>query len=267
MRHGRNGVAKRHELLLDTLRTQGALPLSELAERFSCSVATIRRDLAALEKETGVRRFRGAASYDGNSIKEVSFTQKASVNGVEKGAIARLVAESLQDGMTIGLNGGTTTTEVARQLVAYRRQVTVVTNAINIAHVLADGGINVVVIGGAVLTTNYETTGPMAMDALRGLHIDVMVLGANGVDVRFGITASKELEAAVGRAFVDRSDRVMVVADHTKLQCNAVFRMIEWSSVHQLATDRHSYEIIAQWGVGADTSVETDEAILFNLHN
>lgn len=117
----------------------------------------------------------------------------------EKRAIAAAVVDEFRAGQVIGLNGGPITTQVAHRLTEAGTEVTVVTNAVNIAFELTASGISVVVIGGALQPTTYQTTGPIALEALANLHLDWAILGANGVDQGFGGSTRSEAEAAVGR--------------------------------------------------------------------
>lgn len=252
---------QRQQKLLLLLKTQGTLSVAELAQHFGCSAATIRRDLQALADRGEIRRFHGAAALD-SDVMELRFHEKSASRRAEKAAIADLVARWIPDGAVIGMNGGTTTSAVAERLVELERQVTVVTNAINIAYGLTNGGINVVVIGGAVRPHNYETIGPKAVEALADLHLDWAILGANGVDERFGITATTEQEAAVGRRFGERADHVLVAADSSKFGHTALFGMLDWESVHYGATDAAALPTIESWGFHAVD--RTDGAVLWS---
>lgn len=230
------------------LRMHGTLSVADLANRFDCSVATIRRDVQELEAQGELRRFHGAVALDG-TVMERPFQEKYATHADKKKAIAMTVARWIPDGATIGLNGGTTTTAIAQQLIELQPRITVVTNAVNIAHILSDGGIAVVVIGGALRPQNYETTGPTALASLANLHLDWAVLGANGVDNKFGITATTEQEAAVGHTFAMEADRVVVAADSSKLGRTALFRMLAWEEIHFLASDDEAALAMKEWGV------------------
>jgi DeoR family transcriptional regulator of aga operon len=245
----RTATVLRHEAIVALLKTQGALSVNQLAMHFGCSPATIRRDLKRLSREMNdVRRFHGAAAMEPELL-ERGFQEKLAHSYQEKLEIAAAVVNWLPASGVLGLNGGTTTTLIARQLARAQKRLTVVTNAVNIAFELTNSSIPVVVVGGALRPSNYETTGPAALDTLRGLHLDWAVLGANGVDPRFGASTTTELEAAVGRTFALQADCVVVAADHTKLGFNALFQMVEWGAVHFLATDRGADDLLGSWGI------------------
>lgn len=244
----RAGISERREKIVGLLRVHGALSSTELAKRFRCSSATIRRDILELEAQGEIRRFHGGVALEATVV-ERSFHDASAAHADRKKSIAEQLAPLIPDDAIIGLNGGSTTSALALRLMELQRRVTVVTNAVNIAHMLSDGGISVVVVGGALRPQNYETTGPIALSALDNLHLDWAVLGANGVDKRFGITATTEQEAAVGRAFAQQADLVVIAADSSKLGRTALFRMLAFGDVHYLASDDDGQLELKEWGL------------------
>jgi DeoR family transcriptional regulator of aga operon len=257
VKHSKSGINQRHEKLLDALKERGTLSISELADSFKCSLATIRRDVQELESQGYLRRFHGAVALQ-DMITERAFHEKSMTNRVEKEAIANVVAQWIPDHTVVGLNGGTTTTTIAEKLVELKRSVTVVTNAVNIAFLLSDGGLPVVVIGGELRPQNYETTGSVALGSLSDLHLDWALLGANGVDHHFGVTTTTEQEAAVGRMFAERADNVLLAVDSTKVGHTALFRMLSWNMVNIIATDGGASKLLRAWGISP--MVEVDNA-------
>jgi DeoR family transcriptional regulator of aga operon len=219
-----------------------------LAERLHCSTATIRRDLHELEATSGLRRFHGAVAMEALAM-ESAFQERLTVADDEKRAIAVAVVAQLKAGQVVGLNGGTTTTQIAHHIAETGLDVTVVTNAVNIAFELTASGISVVVVGGVLRPANYETTGPIALGALANLHLDWAVLGANGVDRRFGASTFTEAEASVGRAVAEQADRVVLAVDHSKLERTALFRMVDWDRIYAVACDRAGAPTLSGWGV------------------
>src|SRR5204862_784581 len=129
----------------------------------------------------------------------------------EKRRIAVAAAARGVDGSAIGLTGGTTTTEVARAL-ADRPQLTVVTNALNIASELAvRPNLKLVVTGGVARSESYELVGPLAEASLSGLYLDIVLVGVDGIAVGAGLTTHHEVEAHTNRALIARARRVIVV--------------------------------------------------------
>lgn len=246
----RSRTHRRQDEILALLKSQGSMSVAELAERIGCSQATIRRDLKALRENTGVRRFHGAVAVEAIAM-EPAFQERLAVADAEKRAIARRAVEFLQEtlkpGSVVGLNGGTTTTQIAHQIAEVGLNVTVVTNAVNIAFALTSSRIPVVVVGGMLLPANYETTGPLAVEALKNLHLDVVILGTNGLDLRFGASTHAEAEAAVGRIFSEQADTVIIAADASKCERTALFRMVEWDRIGYVVADDQAARIFRTW--------------------
>lgn len=245
---GRHRVRERHDQILSLLKNEGVASIQALAVQFQCSPATIRRDIQLLTDEVGeLRRYHGAIALEG-PVLERRFQEKMSVAMEEKAIIADAVVRLIPDEAVVGLNGGTTTTLVARKLAQLNRSVTVVTNAINIAYELTNSGVPVVVIGGSLRPSNFETTGPVALRTLQDLHLDWAILGANGVHPRFGISTSAEQEAAISRGLGQCADNVGIVVDHTKFNQRALHRMMEWAEVQWLIGDPEASGLVTDWG-------------------
>jgi len=208
---------------------------------------TIRRDLAALARDgQGMTRYHGAVAARG-LVLEQRFQEKMGEAPEAKTAIARAAADLVEEGAVIGLNGGTTTTRIAELLAAAPKDVTVVTNAINIAMILTHSRLKVLVVGGGLRPSNYETTGFEAVRQLEQLHLDWAFLGANGVDVPFGVSTIAAEEAAVGAAFARAADRVAVVADARKFGQRATHRMLSWDEVDTLIADPPAERFMTRW--------------------
>ncbi len=244
----RAAVLRRQEEILTLLKHQGSVSVTHLAERLGCSTATIRRDLLELQATSGLRRFHGAVAVESLAM-ESEFQERLTVADDEKRAIAEAVVAHLTPGQVLGLNGGTTTTQIAQKISEVGLQVTVVTNAVNIAFQLTASRVPVVVVGGALRPANYETTGPLAIRALSDLHLDWAILGANGLDPQFGASTHTEAEASVGQAFGDQADRVLFAVDHSKLGKTALFRMLDWRRIDAVACGEQGQDVLNHWGL------------------
>jgi DeoR family transcriptional regulator of aga operon len=156
----------------------------------------------------------------------------------EKGLIARKAAELLPKGpLTLGLTGGTTTHLLAR-LLAERVDLTVVTNALNIAAELAlRPRLKLVMTGGVSRTQSYELVGPIADQALQGLNMAIAVVGVDGISARGGLTTHDEIEAHTNASMIRRADRVLVVADGSKVGRTCLARICPITDVTTFITD------------------------------
>ncbi len=201
--------------ILELLARDGTVTVAELASELGVSDATVRRDLQALGDQRLLERSHGGAVAHGTAH-ELPVRYRTGRSD-EKRRIARAASELVRDGVAVGLTGGTTTTEVARMLVA-RQGLTVVTNALNIAVELAvRPDLKLIVTGGVARSASYELVGSMADATLRAVYVDLAFVGVDGVDAERGLTTQNEVEAATNRALMDRAKRTVVVADATKL--------------------------------------------------
>ena len=211
------------------------------------SAATVRRDLDELASQQLLVRTRGGAVPNSVSY-DLPLRYKLTRRPDEKRSIAAAAAELVVPGSVVGLNGGTTTTEVARAL-ALRPDlrddssdgsgtpITVVTNALNIAHELAvRPQVKLVVTGGVVRAQSYELVGPLAMPVLERLTLDVAFLGVDAISVADGATTNNETEAAVNELMAQRARTVVVVADASKLGRRAFARICSIDRVDILVT-------------------------------
>ncbi|MEU0084636.1 DeoR/GlpR family DNA-binding transcription regulator [Streptomyces sp. NPDC006274] len=240
---------ERWSRLLELLAAEGRLDVEDAATALEVSPATIRRDLDELAEQQMLVRTRGGAVAHGVSY-ELPLRYKSSRQASEKQRIAAAVAELIGEGDVVGLNGGTTTTEVARALAlragAGRRDspdasgpsLTVVTNALNIAGELAvRPQIKIVVTGGVARPQTYELVGPLTVGVLNEVVLDVAVLGVDGVDPRLGLMTHQEDEASISRLFAERARRVIVVTDSSKMGRRAFARICGLDRVDVLVTD------------------------------
>lgn len=214
-------AADRQAHVLSLLRQRGTVRVKELAQSFGVSDMTIRRDLDALaasgiaEKIHGGAKLRAGLSHD-----EPGFAAKQRRQGAEKAAIAAEAVKHVSAGMVVGLSAGTTTYAFAQQL----REVpglTIVTNSIPVAEQFRGGGQRpayegTVLITGGERTLSDALVGPIAVSALRQLHVDLLFLGVHGAHLDAGLTTPNLLESEVNQVFLAASNRVAVLADHTK---------------------------------------------------
>ncbi|GAA1698839.1 DeoR/GlpR family DNA-binding transcription regulator [Fodinicola feengrottensis] len=238
----------RHErwnALLEALARDGQLGVEQAASELGVSTATIRRDLDELAEQRMLTRTRGGAVLTSVSY-DLPLRYKTARHAQEKLRIARAAASLVEVGWVVALNGGTTSTEVARSLAesdelaasSVNPALTIVTNALNIANELAvRPHIKIVVTGGVARPQSYELVGPLSSGILDLITLDAAVIGVDGIDVRHGATAHNESEAGVNTQMVGRARRVIVVADSSKLGVGTFARICSIDKVDVLITD------------------------------
>ncbi len=231
------GRAARLAAILRAVAEQGEQSVAVLARDLGVSPSTLRRDLALLEAQDLLTRVHGGALDSQQSASEMPVRYRDGHADAEKAAIARAVAAMVPPGShVIGLTGGTTTSAVARAL-ASRDDVTVVTNAVNIASELTvRARARVFMAGGFVRPQSYEVVGPSAIQALSRLTLGYAFIGVDGVSAAAGITTHDEVEAQTNRAMLRRAHRVVVVADGSKVGRALMAQIAPLDAVHELVT-------------------------------
>jgi DeoR/GlpR family transcriptional regulator of sugar metabolism len=230
---------QRQEQILEQVRATGGARVSDLVEILGVSDMTIRRDIASLARRGLVARVHGGATaIGGRSADEPGFAVKSGMQTDEKAAIAAAAASLVEPGDSVALSAGTTTYAVALEL----RQVpelTVVTNSVPVAEILhasARPDLTVILIGG-VRTPSDALVGPVAVTALKTLHVDWLFLGVHGIDERAGLTTPNLVEAETDRALLSSARQVVVVADSTKWGVVGLSSIGRLDEVDVLVTD------------------------------
>jgi DeoR family transcriptional regulator of aga operon len=228
--------SERMREILHALHETGTVHVGELAGRFGVSAATLRRDLAMLEDQRLLTRTHGGALAQDVAY-ELPVRYRHDQSRAAKRAIAREAARRIGSGPhVVGLTGGITTSEVAREL-ADRTDLTIVTNALNIAmDLVLRPRVKLVVVGGVSRPQSYELVGPWAEHVLASVTIGTAFVGVDGIDVE-GITTHDENEARTDRAMITRARRVIVVADGSKLGRLTLARIADLAEINELITD------------------------------
>jgi DeoR/GlpR family transcriptional regulator of sugar metabolism len=209
---------QRQAIVLERVREEGAVRVSDLARLLGVSDMTVRRDLEFLQGRGLIEKVHGGAtSIPGSALFEPGFATKSVLQPAEKDAIADAAAELINPGAAIGISAGTTTYAIACRLVGFVG-LTVVTNSLRVADVMSDtrGSDQTVVLTGGVRTPSDALVGPLAVSALQNIHLDLVFMGVHGMDLGAGFTSPNLLEAETNRAMVDSARLLVIVADHTK---------------------------------------------------
>lgn len=209
-------LEERRSDILRRLAEAGRVEVYALAREYNVSEVTIRQDLAALEEQGLLRRTHGGAMPVETGF-ELPFSRTMAANAGEKARIAKAAAGMVREGETIILDVGTTTTAIAQALLG-QRNITVVTNALNIAIMLEEApGLTVVVTGGTLRPVQHSLVNPLGLEILLRLRADRLFLGANGVSAAAGVTNANFPEAEIKRAMMAAARQKIVVADSSKI--------------------------------------------------
>jgi DeoR family transcriptional regulator, aga operon transcriptional repressor len=233
---------ERLSALLDLVGRRGSISVEDVTDEFGVSAATARRDLDDLAAQQLVSRTRGGAVAHAVNY-DLPLRYKSGRNPDEKRRIADAAAELVEAGSVVGLNGGTTNTEVARSIAVRAvagslTGLTVVTNALNIANELAvRPQLKIVVVGGVVRPQSFELIGAFTEAVLTGLALDVMFLGVDALSAADGAGADHEGEAHINRLMVERAARTVAVLDSSKLGRRAFCRICPVADLERVITD------------------------------
>ncbi|RIJ78055.1 DeoR/GlpR transcriptional regulator [Nakamurella silvestris] len=234
-------AAMRQSRILDEVRRTGGVRVSSLTQLLQVSDMTIRRDLEVMAKKGLIAKVHGGATaIDTASALELDFEEKIARETAEKQAIAVRAAELVHPGMAVALTAGTTTWTLATHL-AEIANLTIVTNSLKVAEVMHAGGRDdlTLVLTGGIRTPSDGLVGPVAVQAIRSLNVDMVIMGVHGIDERAGLTTPNLLEAETNRAFVDSARRLVVIADNTKWGVVGLSQIAPLESVTTLVTDDH----------------------------
>lgn len=228
---------ERRKKILFYLKAESSVQVDKLSEDFDVSLATIRRDLAALEREGLLRRvYGGAVSIDKPIASDDAFKARQFKRMEEKVAIGRLAASLVQQGDTVLLDVGTTTLEVARAL-KNRSDVTVLTNSLSILNELADSSLNVYSLSGRMRKGEYSFEGSLVVNALQSFHVSKVFLGCGGYSMEFGLT-EPIYENALNRSFfIQQSEDAILVTDSSKFGKNSSVIVENSSRIKTIVTD------------------------------
>jgi len=243
-------AAMRQARILEEVRRTGGARVAQLTALLGVSDMTVRRDLEMLDRKGLLSKVHGGATaMDTASAIEPGFEVTSQREIFEKEAIAARAAQLIRPGMAIAITAGSTTWTLARHL-GDIANLTVVTNSLKVAEVLnarQRPDLTVVLTGG-LRTPSDGLVGPVAVQAIRSLHVDMVIMGVHGIDERAGLTTPNLLEAETNRALVESARRLVVVADHTKWGVVGLAQIAPLRAVTTLLTDdrldAHAAEVL-----------------------
>ncbi|VAW23211.1 Transcriptional repressor of aga operon [hydrothermal vent metagenome] len=211
-------TVSRRAKILEELESKGQVVVNELSEMFKISEVTIRNDLAHLEKQNMLIRARGGAikvKYYRMGI-DPSISDKQKEYLKEKQRIAKAALKLIEDGDTIILDSGTTTTEIAKNMEQFKN-LTIITNALNIASILTEyEGFNIFMPGGSLRKKSLSLVGALADESFRKFYCDKLFLGVDGFDTTHGLSTPNSEEAHLNQIMIGIAKKIIVVADSRK---------------------------------------------------
>ena len=233
-------AAERQQAMTQLVRELGRMSVVELAQRYDVTTETVRRDLSILEDRHLIRRVHGGAvSADALTLIEAGLPDRDVARIEQKQRIGAVALDLLPHAdSTVIIDAGSTTIRFSRLLPPTLR-ITVVTHAVPIAAQLAgQPQIELHLLPGRVRRHTHAAVGAETIEALGRVRADIAFLGANGITVGHGFSTPDRTEAAVKRAIVAQAQRVVVLADSSKVGVERTIKFAELSDVDTLVTDR-----------------------------
>ena len=253
--------AERRRRMLEALRSEGALDVAGLSERFQVTQETVRRDLTVMERHGLLHRVHGGAvaADAGRSVATLPVRMSLAPN--EKLAIAGAALRHLPSSGAVIVDAGTTTGRLA-ELYMGGAPLTVLTNSLPVATALAGKpGVTVHTVGGRVRAESLAEVDAAALRTLSEVSVDVAFIGASGVSARHGFSTADPAEAAVKRAMIRAAKRVIVLADHSKLGVELFSRFAAISDPDLIITDGGADPSILKEFEALGLAVELAEAV------
>lgn len=233
---GKAKTSVRMNKILDLLAGHEEMNVGEMSDRFKVATMTIRRDLESLERQGMITRTHGGAILAAPAVISFQFQNRRQSQMAEKKAIARTAVRLVEPGMTVILDTGTTTLELARALGGIPG-IKVLTSSLAIASVLlAQEGIELVLLGGTANKNSPDLSGPLTEANLTSFRAHIAFIGADAVD-KNGLYTSNQQIAQVSRAMIASSEKVALLVDSGKFGRTAFVRIAGWEDIDMLFVD------------------------------
>jgi len=208
---------ERRQRLIDLIHTQPGIRVPEAAAVLNVSEGTVRNDLRALAADGQLKRVRGGAVVEAARTEAPAFAARAAVNAVAKQQIAQRASELVQDGDSIVCDASSTVYHLARYW-RDRRNLTIITNGVELARNLAtNSSHNVILLGGRLRSDGAAVSGPIAERALEDLRVKIAFLSATGLSPDSGLYEVDIYEAQLKRKMIAAASSVVALIDASKV--------------------------------------------------
>lgn len=242
-------VEERRQKVLELVNERGFMALADLVKTLNASESTIRRDLDYWDQHGLIKRTHGGAMFCADAQGMPALEERTLREIEEKTQIAKAAATRIQNGDSILIDGGTTTLELAKQLVD--RPLQIVTNSLPIANLFASSrATDLVILGGYVYPRTGVALGPLTIRMLDDIHVHQTIMSVGGISEK-GLFNSNLLLVETERAMMRAADEVVVLADHTKIGQKALTFLCDLGEIDTLVVDK---------GIAADQRKLFEEA-------
>lgn len=230
-------TVERREQIISLLNSEKTISVNKLSKIFNVSAVTIRNDLRHLEKQGCILRSYGGAMINKTFAFDRPLLDKSRINFTSKNKIAQKATELVEDGDHIILDSGSTTALMVPYL-SQKKDLVVLTNALNIAYDLANNNnIEIIVTGGNVRKNTYSISGQTVEQILKMYHFNKLFLGVDGFDIKTGITTPNFAEACVNKTMCEVTDKIIAITDSSKFGRKSFCMIEKVKNIDYVVTD------------------------------
>lgn len=228
---------ERKNEIMNKLKLEQRVLVSELAVHYGVTEETIRRDLDKLEKEGFATKTYGGAIWGNSTKTDLSYTIRNKTNVEAKNTIGDLVAGLIEDGDHIMLDDSSTSLYIAKHL-KDKKKITVITNSIEIVTELSDvDGWTIMSTGGRLKPESLAFIGNQAQEMLRNYHVDKAIISCKGLDENVGITDSSEFHSLLKKSMMQSAKQTILALDASKFDKASFVKIAALQEVSTVVTD------------------------------
>lgn len=227
---------ERRQKIMEKIRLDRKVYVSELAKSFKVTEETIRRDLEKLESQDLLRRSYGGAVIAESTSDELSYTRRSTINSESKLAIAEKAASLIHDGDTIMMDSSTTCQALLQRLKG-QRDITVITNSIRLMSDFTNSGFKMICTGGTMRESSCALTGSIACQTLSKYYVDFAFISCKSIDLKKGIMESNESESRVKSVMMQQARKTILLVDHSKFGKTAFVKCDDFEHIDTVVTD------------------------------
>jgi len=228
--------SERHEQIMRILEQRSSASVHYIATKLFVSEPTVRRDLAALEREGRLRRTYGGAALLYGSGKEIPLSLRENERVKEKKLLAELAKEYIRDGMTLFIDASSTAYRLVDVLGSFS-DLTVITNSPKLSLSLAEMKIRCFCTGGLLLENSIAYVGSLAEDFIRNFNADLALFSCRGISERGELTDSSHEESTLRQVMLEHSAKKICLCTSDKIGKKYMFNLCDASSLDAVLCD------------------------------
>jgi len=246
-------LIERHQHIINKVKKEGSVKVISLCDELNVSSVTIRKDLKQLEDKALLFRTHGGATLTNTYTADRPVNEKVSIQSAEKFNIGEAAAKLIEPNDCILIASGTTVLSFAKSIQP-QGNLTVITAALNVAlELIHNKEIEVIQLGGLLRNSSSSVTGPYAERILDDFSCSKLFLGADGIDLDFGLTTTNMMEAQLNRKMIAAAQKTIVLADSTKFNKRGFGKICGLEDIQQVITDsgisEHMVEALKGMGI------------------